>query len=96
MSDRMVTESVRQALGDVQLPPLARLMMWHLAARLDVFEFREVKLASIGSEMRIRETTAGQMLTRLVAEGYLDEAPQRRPRAFRLMWSRRQSRAIAA
>ncbi len=95
VSDRLLAESVRQALGDVQLPPNARLMMWHLSARLHVMEYREVKLSSIAMEMRIRETTAGQVLSRLVSEGYLDEAPGRRPRAFRLQWSRRQDKALA-
>ena len=81
---------VQQALGDVQLPSMARLMMWHLAARLDFHEWREMKAASLASEMRIRDTTVGQMLTVLVARGYLDQRPTtRRSRAFRLPWSRR-------
>lgn len=88
---------VAQALDDVQLPPVARLMMWHLAKRLDLFEYREVKNASIAAEMRIKDTTAGQMLALLVERGYLDQrASERRTRAFRLLWSRRQSRALAA
>lgn len=84
---------VRQALDDVQLPPTARLMMWHLCGWLDLVEYREVKGIAIGHEMRVRETTAGQMLTLLVRLGYLDESPRSgkggRPRAFRLPYSRR-------
>lgn len=92
-----VPRVVEQALDDVQLPPVARLMMWHLAKRLDLFEYREVKNASIAAEMRIKDTTAGQMLALLVERGYLDQrASERRTRAFRLLWSRRQSRALAA
>lgn len=88
---------VQQALGDVQMPALARLTMWHLAARLDVQEYREVKGASLASEMRIRETTVGQMLNLLCERGYLDARPTtRRSRAFRLPWSRRIGRAIEA
>lgn len=92
-----VPRAVEQALDDVQLPPMARLMMWHLAKRLDLFEFREVKNASIAAEMRIKDTTAGQMLGMLVSRGYLDQRPSdRRSRAYRLPWSRRQSKVIAA
>jgi hypothetical protein len=92
-----VPRVVEQALDDVQLPPVARLMMWHLAKRLDLFEYREVKNASIAAEMRVKETTAGQMLALLVSRGYLDQKnSDRRTRAFRLLWSRRQSKALAA
>jgi hypothetical protein len=85
-----VPRVVEQALDDVQLPPVARLMMWHLAKRLDLFEYREVKNASIAA-------TAGQMLALLVSRGYLDQKnSDRRTRAFRLLWSRRQSKALAA
>ena len=90
-------EVVRQALDDVQLPATARLMMWHLAQRLDLAEFREVKLSSLAHEMRIKETTTGQWLGILVERGYLDVRPiERRSRAYRLPWSRRTSRALAA
>lgn len=92
-----VPRVVEQALDDVTLPAMGRLMMWHLAKRLDLFEYREVKNASIAAEMRIKETTAGQMLALLVERGYLDQrASDRRTRAFRLLWSRRQSKALAA
>lgn len=92
-----VQPCVQQALDDVTLPHTARLMMWHLAKRLDLFEFREVKNASLAAEMRIKDTTTGQMLAVLVAAGYLDQrGSDRRTRAYRLPWSRRQSKAIAA
>lgn len=92
-----VPRAVEQALDDVQLPAVARLMMWHLTKRLDLFEYREVKNASIAAEMRIKDTTAGQMLALLVERGYLDQRnSDRRARAFRLPWSRRQSKALAA
>ena len=72
-------------------------MMWHLLDRLDLFEFREVKLASIAAEMRIKETTAGQMLALLSERGYLDlKASGRRSRAYRLPLSRRTAKALAA
>lgn len=88
---------VEQALDDVHLPAVARLMMWHVVKRLDLFEYRELKLASIAAEMRVKETTAGQMLTLLVEKGYLDaRASERRSRAYRIPWSRRQSKALAA
>ena len=76
---------VQKALEDVSLPSTARLMMWHLAQRLDAMTFQCVKAASLAHEMQIRETTVGQMLTRLVAAGYLDEQKGSRPRQFRLV-----------
>jgi hypothetical protein len=87
---------VSQALGDVTLPHTARLMMWHLAQRLDLVEFREVYTDSIAAEMRIKPNTASVTLDTLVSRGYLDESGKRKPRAFRLPWSRRQSLARAA
>jgi hypothetical protein len=86
---------VRQALDDTQLPPSARLMMWHVQAWLDFAEYRELKGVAIAHEMRIRETTAGQTLTLLVRRGYLDERGGSgrggKARAFRLPFSRRRS-----
>lgn len=81
---------ITQALDDVQLPPTARLMMWHLRLRLDFVKFREVKAASIAHEMRIHEDTAGRTLALLVARGYLRGAPRSigGARAYALPWSR--------
>lgn len=87
---------VEQALDNVKLPPSARLVMWHLRHRLDFVEYREVKAESLASEMEIKETTVGQMLTLLVDRGYLDESGKRKPRAFRMPWSRRTSKSRAA
>lgn len=87
---------VAQALEDRELPPVARLAMWYLSRRLDFLEFRDVKTESLATEMGIKATTAGQALHLLVARGYLDESGRRKPRAFRLMWSRRTSTARAA
>lgn len=80
---------VTQALSDVSLTPTARLMMWHLKDRLDFLSFRDIYGESLAREMRIKETTVGQTLTLLVARGYLEENGKKRPRAFRLPWSRR-------
>ena len=87
---------VAQALSDTSLPDTARLMMWHLVARLDYTMFREVYVLSIANEMRRKETTAGQMLTLLVARGYLIESVKRKPRAFRFPLSRIASEERAA
>ena len=95
MSD-LIPLAVQQALEDLALPPSARLMMWYLAKRLDLIEFREVKAASIAAEMHIRENTASEAIALLVARGYLDESGQRKPRALRMPWSRRASRHRAA
>ncbi len=84
---------IDQALGDVSLPPTARLMMWHLARRLSTTEFRGVYQESIANEMRIKQPTASLTLDLLVARGYLDESTKRKPRAFRLPHSRRTSKA---
>jgi Mn-dependent DtxR family transcriptional regulator len=65
--------------------------MWHLSRRLDLTEYREVKAESLAEEMHIKPTTTGQMLRLLETRGYLDEHGKRRPRAFRLPWSRRSS-----
>lgn len=80
---------VAEALGDTSLPPFARLAMWHLASRLDVHEFREVKIISLAHEMRCKDVTGGEVVRRLIAEGYLDLHPKRKPRALRLPWTRR-------
>jgi DNA-binding MarR family transcriptional regulator len=91
-----VPRVVEQALDDVTLTPSARLMMWHLAKRLDWFEFREVKCASLAAEMRIEDQTASRALKLLLARGYLDEQRgPRRARAFRMPWSRSDRRLAA-
>lgn len=91
-----VPRVVDQALDDTTLPPSARLMMWHLAKRLDLFEYREVKAESLANEMRVTRVRTSRMLILLVARGYLEESGQRRPRAFRMPWSRRSAAARAA
>lgn len=96
MTGGSVPRVVDQALRDVRLPPAARLMMWHLADRLDLVQFRDVKAESLASEMRIKRETVGQMLTVLVVRGYLDESGKKKPRAFRMPWSRRTSIERAA
>ena len=83
---------VRQALDDVQLPHAARLLMWHLSTRLDFVEWREVKGASLAHETRMKESTVYRTLALLTARGYLDSrAADKRARAYRLAWSRRQA-----
>ncbi len=86
---------VMQALDDTRLPPMARLCMWHLTRHLDVIEYREVKVVALAHEMRCKDVTAGQMLRRLIADGYLDEHHIRKPRALRLPQSRRTAAARA-
>ena len=81
--------AVQQALDDVSLPPAARLTMWHISKRLTMTAFSEVKTESLAHEMRVMDTTVGKMMTILVERGYLDESGKKKPRAFRLPWSRR-------
>ena len=81
--------AVEQALDDVSLPPAARLTMWHVRKRLTMQAYTEVKAESLAAEMRVKDTTVGQMLTLLVDRGYLEESGKKKPRAFRLPWSRR-------
>jgi hypothetical protein len=81
--------AVEQALDDVSLPPAARLTMWHIRKRLTMVAFTEVKAESLANEMRVLDTTVGKMLTLLVERGYLEESGTKKPRAFRLPWSRR-------
>jgi hypothetical protein len=81
--------AVEQALDDVSLPPAARLTMWHIRKRLTMQAFTEVKAESLANEMRVLDTTVGKMLTLLVERGYLEESGKKKPRAFRLPWSRR-------
>lgn len=90
---RSVPPAVDQALGDTEMPPAARLMMWHLAARLDLMEYTNVKAESLAREMKLAGTTVSHMLTLLVERGYLSENGQRKPRAFRMPWSRRTGKA---
>ena len=89
---------VRQALDDVSLPPVARLMMWHLAGRLDFVELRELKVASLAHEMKVKERRAARALSTLVARGYLRCDRRRAPALSRyaLPWSRAAARARAA
>lgn len=89
-------EVISQAMDDVSLPPTARLMMWHLRLRLDLSEFRVVYGESIAHEMRIKPNTASITLDLLVARGYLDESVKKKPRAFRLPFSRRTEMGRAA
>jgi DNA-binding IclR family transcriptional regulator len=81
---------VVQALDDLQLPPAARLMMWHLRLRLDLVAFREVKAASLAREMRIKDQTAARLLLMLADRGYLrmQERTFSGPKAYALPWSR--------
>lgn len=79
---------VVQALDDTQLPPVARLTMWHLRERLDVIHYVEVKVASLALSMRVKERTLNDALIRLAHEGYLDVHQRQRPRAYRFPWSR--------
>ena len=88
--------AVEQALDDVSLPPAARLTMWHVRKRLTMQAFTEVKAESLAAEMRVKDPTVGQMLTLLVQRGYLEESSKKKPRAFRLPWSRRTSTERAA
>ena len=88
--------AVEQALDDVSLPPAARLTMWHVRKRLTMQAYTEVKAESLASEMRVDDTTAGKMLTLLVQRGYLEESGKKKPRAFRLPWSRRGATERAA
>jgi hypothetical protein len=81
--------AVEQALDDVSLPPAARLTKWHIRKRLTMVAFTEVKAESLANEMRVLDTTVGKMLTLLVERGYLEESGKKKPRAFRLPWSRR-------
>lgn len=87
---------VSQAMDDFSLPPTARLMMWTLAKRLDFVYFTAVKSQSLAHEMRIRENTAAQYLSLLVQRGYIEESKRRRPRAFRMPWSRQRHDRRAA
>ncbi|MEQ1693779.1 MAG: BlaI/MecI/CopY family transcriptional regulator, partial [Gemmatimonas sp.] len=80
--------AISQALDDVSLPHAARLVMWHLGKRLDVTHFREVKTDSLASEMRLKPNTVFKSLRQLVARGYLEEHTKRKPRAYRMPWSR--------
>lgn len=81
---------VAQALDDVHLPPAARLAMWHLRLRLDLVVYREVKAASLAHEMRVKEQTAGRVLTLLAARGYLRSQPRSigGAKAYLFPWSR--------
>ena len=81
---------VAQALRDLTLPQNGRLMMYYLTDWLDFVEYREVKVVSVASAMRIHENTAGQLLALLVSRGYLRCRPRVRnsPRAYVMPWSR--------
>lgn len=87
---------VRQAQDDRDLPPAAKAVMWHAQYVLDLQEMREWATIAVAFRAGIKETTAGQMLTLLVGLGYLEESTKRKPRAFRLPWSRRTTAARAA
>ena len=90
-----VLPSVSEAMRDHRLPHTTRVMLWFLMSRLDLHEYREVKVMSLAHEMRIKERTANDALLRLAREGYIDMHHKQRPRAFRLLWSRRSPDATA-
>lgn len=87
---------VMQALDDNSLPPMARICMWRLMRYLDCHEFREIKALTLAHEAGCKDVTAGEMIRLLIAAGYLDEHPVRKPRALRLPVSRRVTLARAA
>jgi len=87
---------VRQALDDATLQPAAKAVMWYLHQRLDFYEYREQKAESVACAVSVTPQHAGRALRLLVERGYLDEHGRRRPRAYRLPWSRRQEQERAA
>ena len=89
--------AVQQALSDTALPATARLLMWHLALRLDLLEFRAQKLESLAMETRTTKQNVSANLELLLRKGYLDARPgERRGRLYRLPLSRRTTEARAA
>ena len=86
---------VVQALDDTSLPAAARLLMWELRTRLDIFEYREQKQESLACSTRYKPVTIGEMLAVLVERGYIDvRQGTGRTRAYRLFASRRTTRVV--
>lgn len=77
----------RQAMKDRELSPTTRIVMWYMQDRLAVHEYREVYTLSLASEVGVEPQTLGRCLRSLVESGYLLERG-RRPRSYRLVWSR--------
>ena len=103
MTDRLPTVAdggvpvvVRQALDDRTLSPASKAVMWELQKRLDFHHFREQKVESVAAAVGIEPQTAGRALRQLVERGYLDEHEKRRPRAYRMPWSKCESKERAA
>jgi hypothetical protein len=81
-------------MSDHELSPVTRLVFWHVSELLDFVEARPIKNAGVASVMRVGAKTVNAALSTLVARGYLDELSGHRPRCFRLLLSRRQSRVL--
>ncbi len=78
-----------QALDDPRLRHgKIREVYFFLHARLDVLQFREMKLEAIMAGLEIEKATASAARQKLVDLGYLDErASSGRSRAYRLVYS---------
>lgn len=81
---------VSQAFDDTSLSARDKLVLWHLAKRLDHVDWTTCKLVSLSRSTRLAESTCSESITRLVARGYVEMRPlERRTREFRLPLTRR-------
>ena len=93
----MMPRSVDQAMRDRDLSPTTRVAMWGLMCRLNFVTYVPVKAESLALDLGCTPQAATRSLRVLVDRGYLDELPElRRPRHYRLPWSRRTTPARAA
>jgi hypothetical protein len=93
----MMPRSVEQAMRDHDLSPIARVAMYGLMCRLSFVTYTPVKAESLARDLGCTPQCTARALRVLVDRGYLDELPERRrPRYYRLPWSRREPAARAA
>lgn len=93
----MMPRSVDQAMRDPDLSPTTRVLMYRLMYRLTFVTYTPVKAESLALDLGCTPQAATRSLRVLVDRGYLDELPElRRPRHYRLPWSRRTTPARAA
>jgi hypothetical protein len=76
------------AMDDDALRGAAVHVYLYLSKCLDFVTYREIKLAVVASEAKVKERTAGWALDALVARGYIERGPKAaRLSTYRLVWS---------
>lgn len=85
----------REACRDPEIRGHPLAVLGYLLDRLDVGEFRRLKVIELSRTLRMREDAAARALNALVERGYVERQGTRRDRRYRLYLSRHHSDAAA-